>query len=90
MTISPEEFADRSIELFGRYREDFGCSDQDFPDELPQVRQEEFERAYQSLCCEYLGHHIVPDNCGLLKCYYCGRCGRKASDLKEDPNAEIF
>jgi hypothetical protein len=78
----PEYYLDRMIALFAEYKEDFGCSDADFPDEKPQARQCEYEKKFNAIVCDYKGHTIGPDQCGKPEHDLCYRCNRLRVDIE--------
>ena len=78
----PESTIRQMIKLFDDYTEFLGLSDAEFPKDQPQLKQCEFEDKFKELICDYDGHDIGPDQCGIPDHDYCYRCGRMKVDIE--------
>ena len=78
-----EPLADDLIALFREYRECFGISDEDFPDEEPQTKQCEFEDKFTEIVCRHRGHDLVPDQCMKVEHDFCINCGKRRDSIPE-------
>ena len=79
MPEKAEVIVDKMIELFCECSEGFADDDDD-----ALKLQVKFEDGFRELICEYRGHRIVPDHCGLPEHFYCIVCNRRESDIKAE------
>ena len=78
---------DEMIELFDKYRDDFGVCNHDFPKGKCQENQCEFEDRFCELICKYMGHTIGPnhrqDQHGKPEHDFCYRCDKLRIEIEE-------
>lgn len=67
----------KMIRLFEDCQNDFGLEDG-----ICLETQCYFEDKFLLLICEYKGHDIGPDQCGILEHDYCYRCGLMKSSIE--------
>jgi len=73
------EIIDKMIVLFSKHREEFGL---DEPDDLES--QEEFERQFCKLICEFKGEHeLIQDQCMRPEHDYCVVCNVRREELED-------
>ena len=67
----------KMILLFNEYKEDFGLED-------PECLQRscDFEDKFKALICEYEGHDIGSDQCGIPEHDYCYKCGELKTTIE--------
>ena len=89
---TPQEDSETTLEqlvdLFTDYREFFGLTNSEFPDDKPQHKQCDYEEKFLSILCEYYGHDIGPDQCGKPEHDYCYRCMRRRVDIEQEVKGE--
>ena len=75
--ITSDGFARRSMKLFRNCRKHFGS-----PEARSRAEQLEYVDLFASLVCEYLGHDVIPDQCGIPEHDYCTMCHERIGELR--------
>ncbi len=75
--VNADSTIEKMIELFHQYSDDFGIEWEEC-----LKSQCEFEDKFNQLICEYKGHEVGPDQCGIPEHDYCCRCRKLRVDIE--------